>query len=162
MAGKRRAVPLEIKQLVLHESGYKCANPVCRHLITLDIHHLIPVAEDGTDTAENLLPLCPNCHSLHHRGEISSNSIRTWKILLLALNEAYDKRNIDILLALDKQKIIKRITGDGLIKLSSLIASELIIIHEYEHHHKGGNRGAQYEEMYSIELSQKGKLFITG
>jgi hypothetical protein len=54
----RRRIPLEIRSAVLHEAGYMCANPRCRTIITLEIHHMIPVSESGTDTAENLLPLC--------------------------------------------------------------------------------------------------------
>ena len=30
----------------------------------LNIHHLVPVADGGNDEDENLIILCPNCHSL--------------------------------------------------------------------------------------------------
>ena len=102
MAKKRRSIPVDVQHLVLHEAGYKCANPVCRTILTLDIHHLVPVADDGGNAPDNLLALCPNCHALHHRAEIPADSIRAWKMLLLALNEAYDRRSVDLLLALDK------------------------------------------------------------
>jgi len=78
----------------LHESGYKCGNPACHSVVTLDIHHLEQVSAGGGDTAENLLPLCPNCHALHHRGVIPADSIRAWKLLLLTINEAYDLARI--------------------------------------------------------------------
>lgn len=29
-----------------------------------EIHHIIPVCENGTDEPENLILLCPNCHEL--------------------------------------------------------------------------------------------------
>lgn len=30
----------------------------------LTIHHMIPVADGGTDSPDNLIILCPNCHSI--------------------------------------------------------------------------------------------------
>lgn len=35
----------------------------------LEVHHLIPLAEDGDDTVENAIALCPNCHREAHHGE---------------------------------------------------------------------------------------------
>jgi 5-methylcytosine-specific restriction protein A len=32
----------------------------------LEIHHLLPLAEGGTDTIENVAALCPNCHRKMH------------------------------------------------------------------------------------------------
>jgi 5-methylcytosine-specific restriction protein A len=34
----------------------------------LEVHHKIPLSEDGTDTLENVLALCPNCHREIHFG----------------------------------------------------------------------------------------------
>lgn len=34
----------------------------------LEVHHKIPLSEDGTDTLENVLALCPNCHREVHFG----------------------------------------------------------------------------------------------
>jgi len=34
----------------------------------LEIHHKIPLAEDGDDTVENAIALCPNCHREAHHG----------------------------------------------------------------------------------------------
>lgn len=33
---------------------------------TLDIHHILPKKEGGTDDNSNLIPLCPNCHRMAH------------------------------------------------------------------------------------------------
>src|SRR6478752_867236 len=98
---RRKKLDLHARRLVLHEAGYKCANPVCRNIITLDIHHIVYVSKSGSNAPENLLPLCGHCHDMHHAGEIPSEAIRTWKMLLLALNEAFDRRSVDILLSLD-------------------------------------------------------------
>lgn len=161
MSAKRKTIPLDVKLIVLHEAGYKCGNPVCRHVLTLDIHHLTYVSKGGPDTAENLLPLCPNCHALHHRGEIPEVSVRAWKMLLLALNEAFDRKSVDVLLALDKQGLIKRLTGDGVISLASLVAAGVVSVREYWHE-IGGGMVSQHEQMYLAELSEKGRLLVEG
>ena len=72
----RRAVALATQRLVLHEAGYKCANPtICRGILTLDIHRLEYVSENGSNKPENFLALCPNCHALHHHESIPTESL---------------------------------------------------------------------------------------
>lgn len=34
----------------------------------LEVHHKVPLAEDGEDTVENAIALCPNCHRHRHFG----------------------------------------------------------------------------------------------
>jgi len=34
----------------------------------LEVHHLIPLSEDGNDTVDNAVALCPNCHREVHFG----------------------------------------------------------------------------------------------
>ena len=162
MEKKRKKTPIDTKQLVLHEAGYKCANPACRHIITLDIHHLEYVSNGGSDDPENLLPLCPNCHALHHAKKIPITSLRAWKMLLLAFNEAFDRKSIDILLALSKQGIVRRITGDGVMQLAALIASDMIEIKEYPHQIIGTSIpvSSQVEQMYCVSLTNKGYRLV--
>ena len=153
MTKKRKPLSLETRKLVLHEAGYKCANPTCRGILTLDIHHLDYVSEGGADTPDNLLALCPYCHALHHQGHIPIESLRAWKMLLLSLNEGFDKRAIDLLLALHSVKRVW-ISGDGLLDCAALIASGLV---EHEEHWPGG---VIQNIRYSIELSAKGQLLV--
>lgn len=35
----------------------------------LEVHHRTPLSEDGEDTVENTIALCPNCHREAHYGE---------------------------------------------------------------------------------------------
>ena len=37
----------------------------------LEVHHKTPLAEDGEDTIENTIALCPNCHRKRHFGKTS-------------------------------------------------------------------------------------------
>jgi hypothetical protein len=153
MVGKRKALPLEVRNLVLHEAGYKCANPACRGILTLDIHHLDYVSSGGGDSADNLLALCPTCHALHHKGHIPIESIRTWKMLLLSLNEGFDKRSIDMLLALHQIGCLN-VSGEGVLACSSLIASGLARQFMNMDSLLGGDIS------YSLELTAKGQRLV--
>jgi hypothetical protein len=137
---KRRNIPPTIRQMVLLEAGYKCASPSCRHILTLELHHIVWVKDGGGDEADNLLVLCPNCHSLHTAGHIPADAIRVWKSLLVSLNSPH-RASADLLLILhqDEQRIEPctnengaapafRFTGDGLAMLSGLLVSGLIEI----------------------------------
>jgi len=125
MSRPRRALAVDVRRLVLHESGYRCGNPACRSILTLDIHHLERLSEGGPDSPDNLLVLCPNCHALHHRGEIPIDSIRAWKMLLLTINEAYDRKTLDLLSTLSRVGNVY-VTGDGLLSCAALVAGGLV------------------------------------
>lgn len=158
MMGKRKSLPIDVRKLVLHESGYRCGNPVCRHILTLDIHHLHYVSDGGEDTPDNLLALCPNCHALHHQGTIPTTSLRAWKMTLLTLNEAFDKKSIDILLALHALERLD-VTGDTVVNVAALIASQFV------HVTRLGdtftlNGSAVPLGMYRLMLTEKGRLVI--
>ena len=147
----RKALPIDVRRHVLHEAGYKCSNPVCRTILTLDIHHLVPVAERGGDVRENLLALCPNCHALHHRGEIPAESVRAWKMLLLAVNEAFDRRSVDLLLMLDVVGMVF-VAGEGVLECAGLIASGLVA--------KGQYSVAGSIPAYSVSLTDRGRALV--
>ena len=66
---QRPAIPADLKRKVLVEAGHRCAIPTCRH-IEVEVHHIIPWAERKEHKYENLIALCPNCHSLADRKKI--------------------------------------------------------------------------------------------
>lgn len=49
-----------IKQEVREKARHTCA--WCRQRGSVDIHHIIPQKEGGSDTLENAAPLCKSCH----------------------------------------------------------------------------------------------------
>ena len=135
----RKRIPDPVRNLVLLEAGYKCANPTCRHILTLELHHIVRVKDGGANNPESLLALCPNCHSLHTQGHIPAHAIRTWKSLLLALNSAnHVTADLLLMLAADEERVASgdrktvaprfRFTGDGLPALAGLLSSGLITI----------------------------------
>jgi len=50
------------KALFIDYIGNRCENPTCRRTGDLDIHHIRPRREGGTNSVWNLLALCRNCH----------------------------------------------------------------------------------------------------
>ena len=166
---KRKKIPPEAKQFVLLESGYKCASPSCRHILTLELHHIIWVKDGGGNTPENLLPLCPNCHSLHTAGHIPESAIWAWKSLLVSLNNP-NRASADLLLVLyDDEKRIEtsgeqdkhpppfRFTGDGLTVLSSLLVSKLV---EISRRYSGASYFGGGMPSFEVRLTTTGKRLV--
>jgi hypothetical protein len=155
---KRMSIPQPTRTAVLHESGYRCGNPGCRGIITLDIHHIEYVSEGGGNGTENLLPLCPTCHALHHAKQIPVELIRAWKMLLLSLNNGFSKVAVDLLLALDhlgKRPVL--VSTDTVLMMGSLIASGLVTI---SHPSPGEIPDRDYTQTRFVSLSDKRVSFL--
>ena len=152
----RIAIPNAVRVAVLTEAGYRCAIPTCRTILAIDMHHMVPVSEGGGNTTANLLALCPTCHALFHRGEMSRDSIYTWKSLLVSLSQAFDQRDIDDLLFLDApQPYPLQVSGDGVVKFSRLIGAGLatygLAVHDL---------GAGGTLRYRLSLTSRGAQLI--
>lgn len=118
----RKAIPADIRLLVLIEAGYRCA--ACRNVLAINLHHMEHVSDGGGNTVGNLLALCPTCHELYHAGTISREAIYAWKLMLVSLRNAFDSSAIDDLLFLEttQGKDLKT-SGDGVLKFSRLIGA---------------------------------------
>jgi len=125
---ERKKLPTQVQQAVLIESGYRCAVPTCRGILAIDLHHIVEVSEDGGDDVGNLLALCPTCHALYHRKVISRDAIYAWKGVVVALNQAFDRDAIDLLLFLGTANTIAqlRVDGTGVLRFARLIAAGLV------------------------------------
>jgi hypothetical protein len=159
MDKKRKSISINTKREVLHQSGYRCGNPACRSILTIDIHHLVPIAESGPDTPDNLLALCPNCHSLHHNEVIPIESIRAWKMLLIAMNEAYDRRSIDQLAALESVGKVY-VSGEGLLTCSGLVAGKLLTVTAWGCTVMGGPQIQTQVPYYCLSLTDRGRALL--
>lgn len=132
VGNRRKGIPSTTQHQVLMEAGYKCGNPACRHILTLELHHIVWVKDGGGNEPSNLIALCSNCHSLHTYGHIPEKAIRHWKGMLLALNHAFDREAMDLLLFLYHTEQSSQniwFTGDGILKFAGLIATGLVHIH---------------------------------
>jgi hypothetical protein len=174
-SAKRKTIPPSVRHQVIMEAGFKCGNPACRNIITLQLHHIHWVKEDGGNVPENLLPLCGYCHDQHTHGHITPDAIRLWKGLLLALNQAFDRAGMDLLLYLwetREQEIWY--TGDGLLRFSGLIAAGLVEFATKKLYGQTPTNVGQWGDMpmlihgssyetgmvVEVRLSQKGKLLV--
>jgi len=150
----RQKLPQKTRILVLTESGYKCAVPNCRTILTLNIHHIWEVEFGGGDGPENLIALCPTCHSQYHQGIIHSDSIYLWKSMLVAISRAFDLEAVDLLLFLRQcTKDFLIVNGDGLLHFARIIAAGMANVE------RKANNNWQIVT-YAVNISKKGKQLI--
>jgi hypothetical protein len=87
---------------VLVEAGHRCAIPTCRQ-VPVEIAHIESRKADGSnDTFDNLIALCPTCHTRYDKGEIDRLSMRHYKTNLGILNSRYgemERRLLDLFAA---------------------------------------------------------------
>jgi hypothetical protein len=143
------------------EAGYRCANPTCRTVLTLDIHHLDPVAEGGGGDAENLIALCPNCHTLHHQDVIPRAAIHHWKGMLVALNQALDRRSIDLLIWLDGLETDRHpptFSTDALVGLAPVLSAGLA--EACLSQASSGGAGFPPYSVYRVHLTRRGRALL--
>jgi hypothetical protein len=123
---ERKRLSTETRELLLTECGYRCAVPSCRNILALDMHHIWEVHAGGPDEPSNLIALCSYCHDMYHRGNISADSIYTYKAMLVAISRAFDIDAIDKLLFLNSHEPdFLVVSGDGLLHFARLIAAGL-------------------------------------
>jgi hypothetical protein len=114
----RDAVPLEIKRAVLVEAGHRCAIPTCR-ATTTEIAHIVPWAESHDNSLENLIALCPNCHTrFDHKKEIDRTAVKMYKHNLGILNNRYgefERRLFEVLAKTGERVFVLGAAGDLLV-----------------------------------------------
>lgn len=169
----RHGLPAATRREVLLEAGYTCASPRCR-LPLLHIHHILHVEHGGPDTVGNLIPLCPNCHAMVHAGTIPDDSVRAWKVMLVAANHAWTKETANALLFLDTPFADNLfLTGDGVVRFTDLLVSGLAeAVHRdfvgegpvYTFEIKGPGPIVPASELtktaYNVRLTSKGKALV--
>jgi len=149
---QRKPIPSGIRREVLAEAGYICGNPNCRTILAMDLHHLVPVADGGANDPANLLALCPNCHALYERGTIHGDALYNWKGILVALNGAFDREAISLLLFLDKMPAYQA-TNDGILRFAGLIAADIVAAYW-----PGGELFKP--RFYDVTLTHRGRLLV--
>lgn len=74
---------------MLVEAGHRCAIPTCR-ATTTEIAHIVPWDKVQEHTFENLIALCPNCHTRYdQKKEIDPKAMAMYKKNLGLLNHRY-------------------------------------------------------------------------
>ncbi|MFE3860259.1 HNH endonuclease [Streptomyces goshikiensis] len=78
MPANRPAIPSELDRRVRVEASHRCAIPVCR-VPVIEIAHIRPWAKVRRHEFENLIALCPTCHTLFDRGHIDRKAMLQYK-----------------------------------------------------------------------------------
>ena len=84
----RPSIPLPLKREVLLEAGHRCAIPTCQHPTT-ELAHIVPYAKVKEHKFENLIALCPNCHTRFDKEEIDRLAMQQYKANLAILSSRY-------------------------------------------------------------------------
>ena len=92
----RPAIPAKLKRDVLVEAGHRCAIPTCK-ATTTEIAYIVPWETVREHTFENLIALCPNCHTRFDRGEVDRRSMQQYKANLGIINGRYGETERRIL-----------------------------------------------------------------
>ena len=64
----RATIPPAVRRKVMAQDGYRCRTPGCGASRFLEVHHVVPRAEGGSNKPDNLVTLCSACHRLSHEG----------------------------------------------------------------------------------------------
>jgi hypothetical protein len=64
----RATIPPSVRAAVLARDRHRCATPGCRSARFLEVHHVMPRGQGGSNRAENLITLCSRCHGFVHEG----------------------------------------------------------------------------------------------
>ncbi|MGA5315092.1 HNH endonuclease [Streptomyces pseudogriseolus] len=73
---------------VLVEAGHRCAIPTCRST-PVELAHIKPYVKVKEHRFENLIALCPTCHTRFDRGDIDLRSMQQYKTNLGLLSGRY-------------------------------------------------------------------------
>ncbi len=124
-APSRPPIPANLRRRVLVEAGHRCAIPTCRY-IQVDLHHIIPWTKRKEHKYENLIALCPNCHTRADRGEIDRKSLRLYKANLRFAHDRFSQFEMDVLFAANEgetiqwppfmHRLIKRLLDAGFVE----------------------------------------------
>ncbi len=114
----RDTVPAEVKRAVLVEAGHRCAIPTCR-ATTTEIAHIVPWAETQDNSFENLIALCPNCHTrFDQKKDIDRLAVKMYKHNLGILNNRYgefERRLFEVLSKSNERVFVLGAAGDLLV-----------------------------------------------
>lgn len=154
------SIPQDIRREVMTEAGYRCAVPTCRTILALDLHHILKVSEGGSNTADNLIALCPTCHALHHRKEIPQEAVRVWKGMLVTLNRAFDKDAMDLLFFLALEERPRGFTPSDVLRFASLIVAGLVSTREIGQPSYGIRVGSYAGRDFHLDLTERGRMVL--
>ena len=62
----RATIPPAVRRGVLARDGFRCQAPGCGNRRFLEVHHIVPRKQGGSNKPRNMTTLCATCHRLQH------------------------------------------------------------------------------------------------
>ncbi|MFD9879993.1 HNH endonuclease [Streptomyces alboflavus] len=113
MAQDRPDIPMSLRRAALVEAGHRCAIPTCRQT-PVELAHITPWVKVRKHAFENLIALCPTCHTRFDRGDIDRRSMLQYKVNLEVMNSRYTDFEQQLLRTFVRQHLrLKRAVADG-------------------------------------------------
>lgn len=63
----------EIRRYALRRDGAACR--LCGFNECVEVHHIVPVSEGGSNDLSNVVTLCPNHHTMFHVGKVTREEL---------------------------------------------------------------------------------------
>jgi hypothetical protein len=70
IARAKQSIPPAVRRAVLARDQHRCRVPGCTHVTFLDIHHIVPRSEGGSNDPKNTITICGAHHRAIHRGKL--------------------------------------------------------------------------------------------
>lgn len=126
---RRPPIPSELEREVLLEAGHRCAIHTCRQA-PIELAHIVAWAKCKEHAFDNLIALCPTCHTRFDTGEIDRKSMIAYKrnlplysgrftgFELRLLRNMKDSRSDEIWLLDDLELLLIGLLKSGLLNFS--------------------------------------------
>ena len=81
----REAISVNVQRRLLAESMGRCMNPTCQKQLfiangdIIERAHIVPYCKTADNSFENLVILCPSCHTAFDKNAFSPDEVREWK-----------------------------------------------------------------------------------
>lgn len=86
-SGESPSLTSDETEMIIHRVGTICCYPNCKETISLDVHHIVPRHEGGTNNASNLIVLCPKYHRLADRGAIPRRRLKMYNVTKMEMGK---------------------------------------------------------------------------
>lgn len=136
------------KRRIKEEAGFKCAIPSCGNTSPLDLHHILDSQDGGSDSDDNLICLCRNCHGRYHDGVIPRESLINYKLRLQRISADLFQHEYNFLEKLFLDQIIE-LDIEGVNLARRLERREFVKI------------TAKRDGMFKLTITRKGRDFIS-
>lgn len=115
------------RKQALRRDQFRCqgctAHPGKTHGVDLQVHHIVPVSDGGTNDLDNLLTLCNSCHWTVHRYEDEFDEL---DLTVLEQHESYSLSTFDYRKDVEElseaaERVCKLLIDNGPMKLENII-----------------------------------------